>query len=83
MSSRRATSCSSFASQQRGRDSNPRLTLVNVTLTSVYSLVAGLAVGVLVIRVDLLLSGSGGRRAAREEEAAALRPEAGRTQPLL
>ncbi len=62
---------------------DPRLTLVNATLTSAYSLLAGLVIGVLVIRVDLLLGGTGGRRAAREEEAAALRPEAGRTQPLL
>jgi hypothetical protein len=44
---------------------DPRLTLVNVALTSVYSLLAGLVLGVLLIRVDLLLSGSGGRRSAR------------------
>jgi hypothetical protein len=62
---------------------DPRLTLTEVVLTEVYSLAVGLLVGVVLIRVDRLLAGSAGRRAAREEEASAVRPEAGRTQPLL
>jgi hypothetical protein len=62
---------------------DPTLTLVGVALTEAYSLAAGLLVGVLVIRVDLLLSGTGGRRAIRAEAATAVRPEAGRTRPLL
>lgn len=63
---------------------DPSLTLVGVALTEVYSLATGLLIAVLFIRVDLLLSGSGGgRRALRAEEATAVRPEAGRTQPLL
>ena len=62
---------------------DPALSLTEVVLTEVYSLVVGLVLGVLLIRVDLLLSGSGGRRASRLEEEGAVRPEAGRTQPLL
>jgi hypothetical protein len=52
-------------------------------LTEGYTLLVGLLVGMLVIRIDLLLSGSGGRRATRDEEDRAVRPEAGRTRPLL
>ena len=62
---------------------DPRLTSTEVVLTEVYSLLVGLLVGVALIRADLLLAGSAGRRSAREEEASAVRPEAGRTQPLL
>ena len=62
---------------------DPAFTLLDSALTEVYSLVLGLLVGVLVIRVDLLLGGSRGRRANRAEQAAAVRPEARRTEPLL
>jgi len=62
---------------------DPSLSPAAAALTEAYSLVFGLMVGVLVIRVDLLLGGSRGRRANRAERAAAVRPEAGRTQPLL
>jgi hypothetical protein len=62
---------------------DPALDLTGVVLTEVYSLVVGLVLGVLVIRVDLLFGGSGGRRASRLEEEGAVRPEAGRTQALL
>jgi len=62
---------------------DPAFTLLDSALTEVYSLVLGLLVGVLVIRVDLLLGGSRGGRANRAEQAAAVRPEARRTEPLL
>lgn len=62
---------------------DPRLTLPEVVLTEVYSLLVGLLVGIVLIKADVLLAGSAGRRTAREEEAGAVRPEAGRTQPLL
>jgi hypothetical protein len=61
----------------------PAFTATEALLTEAYTVVAGLVVGALVIRVDLLLSGSGGRRASRSEEARAVRPEPGRTRPLL
>lgn len=62
---------------------DPAFTLRDTVLTEAYTLLAGLVVGVLVIRVDLLLGGSRGRRANRAEQAAAVRPEARRTEPLL
>ncbi|MGI8645055.1 MAG: hypothetical protein ACR2JD_01850 [Nocardioides sp.] len=62
---------------------DPGMPLLQAVLTEVYSLVAGLAVGVLLIQADRLLSGSGGRRASRAEEEGAVRPEAGRVRPLL
>ena len=73
---------------------NPGLSVLDSLLTTVYSLVVGIVVGFLAIRVDLLLTGPGprgagsgaraGRRAAREaEEASAVRPEPTRTRPLL
>ena len=62
---------------------DPGFELVDAVLTEVYSLVAGLVLGILLIRADLLLGGSGGRRASRAEEEGAVRPEAGRAQPLL
>jgi len=61
----------------------PGLSLTGALLTEGYSLVVGLVLGVLVIGVDLLVSGSRGRRASRAEEDAARRPEAGRTHALL
>jgi hypothetical protein len=63
---------------------DPSLTLLEAGLTTLYSVVVGVVVGVIVIRVDLLLTGSRrGRRARTEDAVAALRPEPGRTQPLL
>ena len=51
-------------------------------LSAGYSLVLGLALGYLVIRVEQTFTGSRGRRARRTEEAAAHRPEPGRLHPL-
>jgi hypothetical protein len=62
---------------------DPDLSLVEAGLRTAYSLVAGLLLGYLVIRADRFLSGARGRRARRLEEAAAHRPEPGRTHPLL
>jgi hypothetical protein len=47
-----------------------------------YSLVLGLVVGYLVIRLDLFFTGPRGRRARQDEEAAAHRPEPARTRAL-
>lgn len=61
------------------------LTDVSVRATvlgAVYSLVLGLALGFLVVRVEQRLTGSRGRRARRDEEAGADRAEPGRLQPL-
>jgi hypothetical protein len=54
----------------------------SVLLGGVYSLVVGAVVGYLVIRVEQALTGSRGRRARRDEEAEAHRPEPRRTRPL-
>ena len=73
---------------------NPSLSVLDAFLTTVYSLVVGIVVGIVAIRVDLFIAGPGprgassgaraGRRAAREaEEASAVRPEPTRTRPLL
>ena len=52
-------------------------------LAMAYGLVVGLVVGVLLIRVDLALTGQRGRGARRAEEAAAVRPEPARIDALL
>ena len=62
---------------------DPRLPLSEAGLGTLYSLVAGLLLGYLVIRADSFLSGARGRRARRLEEASAHRPEPGRSYPLL
>ncbi len=65
---------------------DPNLTLVHAGLTTLYSLVVGALIGIVVIRVDLLLTGSRrahGRRARTEDSGSSLRPEPRRTQPLL
>ncbi len=63
---------------------DPHLTLGEAALTTLYSVLVGVAIGAVVIRVDLLLTGSRrGRRARTGETAGGLRPEPGRTQPLL
>jgi hypothetical protein len=51
-------------------------------LGAAYSLVIGLVVGYLVIRVEQSFTGTHGRRARRDEEAVAHRPEPRRTRPL-
>ena len=61
---------------------DPAVELREVGLSLVYSLVVGLVLGWLVIRLDLALSGNRGRR-RRTEEPAAVRPEPARTAPLL
>lgn len=62
---------------------NPAVTLEEAGLAVVYGVVVGLLLGFVVIRVDLALTGSPGRRGRRAEEATALRPEPSRTRPLL
>ncbi|RNL62075.1 hypothetical protein EFK50_09640 [Nocardioides marmoriginsengisoli] len=54
----------------------------NVTLGALYSFLVGIAVGYLVIRVEQSFTGTHGRRARRDEEAEAHRPEPRRTRPL-
>ncbi|MBO9522716.1 MAG: hypothetical protein J7518_14385 [Nocardioidaceae bacterium] len=58
------------------------LSVQSVALGAVYSFVVGIALGYLVIRAEQLLTGTHGRRARRDEEAVAHRPEPGRTEPL-
>jgi hypothetical protein len=53
-----------------------------VVLGALYSLLLGLAIGYLVIRIEQSFTGSHGRRARRDEEAEAHRPEPRRTRPL-
>jgi hypothetical protein len=60
-----------------------QVSLLEAGLATAYSLVVGLLLGYLVIRADSFLSGARGRRARRLEEAAAHRPEPGRSHPLL
>jgi hypothetical protein len=54
----------------------------SVVLGAVYSVLAGVALGYLVIRVEQSLTGTHGRRARRDEEAEAHRPEPARFEPL-
>lgn len=54
----------------------------SIVLGEVYSLLIGLVLGYLVIRVEQSFTGSHGRRARRDEEAVAHRPEPRRTSPL-
>ncbi len=63
--------------------------LLNVSITRgesvlvvLYAVVVGLAVGFLVIRIDLALTAPSGRSGRRAEEATAIRPEPPRTRPL-
>lgn len=62
---------------------NPAASLAEASLTIAYSVVAGLAFGYAVIRIDLAFTGSRSTRARREEEATAVRPEPVRTHALL
>jgi hypothetical protein len=54
----------------------------SVVLGAVYSVLAGVALGYLVIRGEQSLTGTHGRRARRDEEAEAHRPEPARFEPL-
>ncbi len=58
------------------------LSPTSVILGAVYSIVVGIALGYVVIRVEQSLTGTHGRRARRDEEAEAHRPEPARFEPL-
>ncbi len=58
------------------------LSPTSVVLGAVYSLVVGVAIGYVVIRGEQSLTGTHGRRARRDEEAEAHRPEPRRFEPL-
>lgn len=62
---------------------NPAIALSESALSVVYGLVVGLLIALVVIRIDLALTGSRGSRSRRAEEAAAVRPEPARTSALL
>ncbi|RYP88773.1 hypothetical protein EKO23_02020 [Nocardioides guangzhouensis] len=62
---------------------NPATGWLEATLIVLYSLVPGALIGYLLIRLDLAFTGPRGRRARREEEAAAIRPEPRRWHALL
>ena len=62
---------------------NPAISLLEVGLSVGYGLVIGLAIGFVVIRLDLALTGQRGSRARRLEEESAVRPEPARHRPLL
>lgn len=61
---------------------NVSITRTESVLAVLYAVVVGLAVGFLVIRIDLRLTGPRGRPGRRAEEAKAIRPEPPRTSPL-
>ena len=54
----------------------------SVVLGALYSVLAGVAIGYVVIRGEQSLTGTHGRRARRDEEAEAHRPEPARSEPL-
>lgn len=62
---------------------NPAIALSESGLSVLYGLVVGLLLALVVIRIDLALTGSRGSRSRRAEEAAAVRPEPARTSALL
>lgn len=57
-------------------------TALSTVLGALYSLLIGLALGLLVVRMEQAVVGSRGRRARHDEEAAAHRPEPARFEPL-
>lgn len=61
---------------------NVSITRTESVLAVAYALVVGLAVGFVVIRIDLRLTGPRGRPGRRAEEATAIRPEPSRTNAL-
>jgi hypothetical protein len=60
---------------------NTTVSVVESSLAVLYGIVVGLVIGFLLIRVDLLLSGTGRRRGSRPQAEAGLEPA--RTRPLL
>jgi hypothetical protein len=60
---------------------NTTVSVVESSLAVLYGMVVGLVIGFLLIRVDLLLSGTGRRRGSRPQAEAG--PEPARTRPLL
>lgn len=62
---------------------DPAVSLTEGGLSVLYGLLLGLVIGYAVIRIDLALTGPRGRRARRDEQAAAARPEPPRTSALL
>jgi len=65
---------------------NPATSFTEAGLSVIYGMVAGMVIGLVVIRADLALTsprGSRGRRGRRAEQEAAVRPEPGRTRALL
>lgn len=63
-------------------DAPGQTTPASTALGALYSLLVGLALGLIVVRLEQAVAGSRGRRARRDEEAAAHRPEPGRGRPL-
>jgi len=61
---------------------NPAVELSEVVLSAVYGLMVGLVIAFVIIRLDLALTGNAGRRRRVAEQAAAVRPEPGRTAAL-
>lgn len=64
---------------------DPGVDLGRTLLDTSYAAVIGLVIGLLVWRIDLVLTGQGrqGRRARRAERARPMRPEPSRTRPLM
>ena len=62
---------------------NPAITVSEAVLSVAYGLGVGLVLGYLLIRIDLAVTGNRGRRSRAAEQAAAVRPEPRRFQPLL
>lgn len=61
---------------------SPDGSFLGALLRAVYSLVLGVALGYIVVRLDLVFTAPRGRRGRRAEEAGALRPEPSRLRPL-
>ncbi|MBS4753014.1 hypothetical protein KG112_09380 [Nocardioides sp. zg-ZUI104] len=62
---------------------NPAVSLLEAALSIGYSLLIGILIGWGLIRLDLALTGNRGRRSRVAEQAAAVRPEPPRFDPLL
>lgn len=61
---------------------NPTKTFEESLLSSGYGVLLGLVIGYVLVRIDLAVTGTRGSRSRRDEEAAAVRPEPGRTHAL-
>jgi len=66
-----------------GTLTNPATGWIEAGLIVAYSLGLGMIIGFILIRIDLMLTGSRGSRARRAEELTAVRPEPKRLYPLL